>query len=138
MTEIKNMSEMSKAEIVAELEAMAWHRLFNSRQWLADQETVCAVNLKLTKMGLIERISSDTWRFTACGKELNVDLFEVFMGILNMWEVPVILEDHRFIEEWEFDRLYAQMHRRANPDPVLLGYVKRAYLDYGRPNKFLH
>jgi hypothetical protein len=108
-------------EIVAELEVMAWHRLFNSCHWLADQETLCAVNLKLTKMGLIERISSDTWRFTLSGKELNVDLFEAFMGIWDVWEVPGILEEHRFIDEWEFDSLYAQMYRRANPESVLLG-----------------
>jgi hypothetical protein len=132
------MSEMNKAEIVAELEVMAWHRLFNSRQWLADQETLYAVNLKLTKMGLIERISPDTWRFTLSGKELNVDLFEAFMGIWDVWEVPGILEEHRFIDEWEFDSLYAQMYRRANPESVLLGYVRRAYLDYGKANKFLH
>ena len=49
------MSEMSKAEIVAELEAMAWSRLFNCRQWLPDQETFYAINLKLTKMGLTDR-----------------------------------------------------------------------------------
>ena len=48
------MSELTKAEIVAELEAMAWYRLFNCRQWLADRETVCAVNQKLIKMGLVE------------------------------------------------------------------------------------
>jgi hypothetical protein len=132
------MSEMTKAEIVAELEVMAWHRLFNSRQWLADQETLCAVNLKLTKMGLIERISSDTWRFTLSGKELNVDLFEAFMGIWDVWEVPWILEDYRFIDEIEVDRLHARIYRSANPEPILLGHVRRAYLDYGKGNKFLH
>ena len=89
------MSEMTKAEIVAELEAMAWNRLFNCRQWLADRETVWAVEQKLIKMGLVERISSDTWRNTPLGTELDVDLFEVFMGLFDVWEVPYILEDHR-------------------------------------------
>jgi hypothetical protein len=131
------MSEMTKAAIVAELEAMAWHRLFNS-QWLADRETDYAVKLKLTKMGLIERISSNVWQFTPSGKELNVKLFWAFMGMWDVWEVPEILEEHRFIDEWEFDSLYAQMHRRANPESVLLRYVRQAYLDYGKANKFLH
>jgi hypothetical protein len=132
------MSEMTKAEIVAELEAMAWHRLFNSRQWLADRETAYAVNQRLMKLGLLERISSDTWRNTPLGRELNLDLFEAFIGLWDAWEVPWILQDHRFIDEIEVDSLYAQMHRRANPESVLLRYVRQAYLDYGKANKFLH
>jgi hypothetical protein len=132
------MSEMTKAEIVAELEAMAWYRLFNSRQWFADRETVYAVNRRLMKLGLLERISSDTWRNTPLGRELNLDLFEVFIGLWDAWEVPWILQDHRFIDEIEVDSLYAQMHRRANPETVLLRYVRQAYLDYGKANKFLH
>ena len=82
------MSEMNKAEIVAELEAMAWYRLFNCRQWLADWETIWALHQKLIKMGLVEHISSDTCRHTPLGTELDVDLFEVFMGLFDVWEVP--------------------------------------------------
>jgi hypothetical protein len=58
------MSKVNKAEIVAELEALAWNRLFHSREWLADRETIYALNQKLIKMGLVEHISSDTWRNT--------------------------------------------------------------------------
>jgi hypothetical protein len=130
------MSEMNKAEIVAELEAMAWHRLFNSRQWLADRETAYAVKLKLTKMGLIECISSNVWRFTPSGKELNVKLFWAFMGIWDVWEVLGVLEEYRFIDEWEFDSLYTRMYRRTNPESILVGYLRRAYLDRGKANNF--
>ena len=132
------MSELTKPEIVAELEAMAWHRLFNCRHWLADRETIYAVNQRLIKLGLLERISSDTWRNTPLGRELNVDLFEAFMGLWDTWEVPWILEDYRFIDEIEVDRLHARIYRSANPEPILLGHVRRAYLDYGKGNKFLH
>jgi hypothetical protein len=93
---------------------------------------------KAYKLGLVEHISSDTWRNTPLGNELDVDLFQVFMGSWDVWEVPGILEEHRFIDEWGSDSLYAQMSRRANPESVLLGYVRRAYLDYGKANKFLH
>jgi hypothetical protein len=63
---------------------------------------------------------------------------EAFIGLWDAWEVPWILQDHRFIDEIEVDSLYAQMHRRANPESVLLRYVRQAYLDYGKANKFLH
>jgi hypothetical protein len=129
---------MTKAEIVAELEAMAWHRLFDSHQWLADRETIRAVHQKLIKMGLVERVSSDTWRNTPLGKELDVDLFEVFMGHFDLWDMPLILEDHNLIDESEFDIIHARMSRKADPETVLVGYVRRAYLAYGKATKFLH
>jgi hypothetical protein len=132
------MSGMNKAEIVAELEAMAWYRLFNCPQWLADRETIYAMEQKLMKMGLVERVSLDTWRNTPSGTELDIDLFEVFMGLFDEWEVPWILEDHRLIDEWESDSIYARMSRKANPESVLVGYVRRAYLDYGKATKYLH
>jgi hypothetical protein len=45
--------------------------------------------------------------------------------------VPYILEDHRLIDEWESHGICARMARKANPEFVLAGVVKRAYLDYG-------
>ena len=132
------MSEMNKAEIVAELEAMAWYRLFDSRQWLADQETCWAVHQKLIEMGLVEQISPDTWRNSPLGKELDVDLFEVFMGIIDEWDALSILEEYDLIDEWDFDSLYARMSRKADPEFALLECVRRAYLDYGKATKFLH
>ena len=132
------MSEMNKAEIVAELEAIAWNRLFNCRHWLPDRETIWALHQKLIKMGLVEHISSDTWRNTPIGTELDIDLFEVFMGLFDVWEVPYILEDHGLIDEWESDSICARMARNANPESVLAGVVRRAYLDYGKATKFLH
>ena len=133
-----HMSEMTKTEIVAELEAMAWHRLFNCRHWLADRETVWAVHQKLIEMGLVEQISSDTWRNTPVGKELDVDLFEVFMGLFDEWEVPYILKDHGLIDEWESDSICARMSRKADPELVLVEVVRRAYRDYGKASRFLH
>jgi hypothetical protein len=94
------MSKMNKAEIVAELEAMAWHRLFDGREWLADRETIWAVDQKLIKMGLLERISSDTWQTTPLGRELDVDLFEVFIGVIDEWDALSILEEYDLIDEW--------------------------------------
>jgi hypothetical protein len=135
---IEEMLEMTKAEIVAELEAMAWYRLFNCHPWLADRETNYALDQKLIKMGLVEHISSDTWQNTPLGTELDLNLFQVFMGRFEVWDALSVLQDYRPIDEWDFDSLYARMCRKANPETVLVGYVRRAYLDYHRPTKFLH
>src|SRR5262249_12230962 len=75
-------SAMNRAEIIAELEAMVSTRLFSCRPWLADRETFSAVTRKLVQMGLLEHVSVEplSWRITPLGKELDVELFWMFMG----------------------------------------------------------
>ena len=129
---------MSKAEIVAELEAMVASRLFNGRPWLADRETLCVIHERLIKMGLVEHLSSDTWRHTPLGKELDTDLFAVFMGVFDVWDALSILEDHRLIDEPESDSICERLLTTASPESVLEGYVRRAYFDYRKATKYLH
>jgi hypothetical protein len=130
---------MNKAKIIAELENMVVARLFSRRPWLADRETCSAINRKLIQMGLVEVVcvESQTWRATPLGKELDVDLFEVFMGLWDEHEVPMILEDYHLIDEEEADVIYARMSKE-NAESVLSGYVKRAYFEYRKSTKFLH
>jgi ubiquinone biosynthesis protein UbiJ len=91
---------MNKAKIIADLENMVAARLFGRQPWLADRETYSAVKRKLIQMGLVEQVRDEplnrkliqmglvevvgdeplTWQITPLGKELDVDLFEVFMG----------------------------------------------------------
>lgn len=131
---------MNRTEIISELEAMVSTRLFGGRLWLADREMCCALNRKLLQMGLVERVSVEphTWRYTPLGKELDVELFEVFVGLSAEWDVPEILRGYRLIDESEADGLYARMSTKADPEFVLSGFVRRAYFDYRKATKFLH
>jgi hypothetical protein len=124
------VNAMNKTQIVAELENMVAARLFSGHQWLADPETCEAVHRKLIQMGLVEVVCDEprTWRKTPLGKELDVDLFHVFMGVWSEWEVPMILEDYHLIDEAEAEALYAS--EEADAESLLIGYVKRAYSDY--------
>ena len=130
---------MNKAKIIAELENMVVARLFGRQPWLADRETCSAVNRKLIQMGLVEVVcvEPETWRTSPLGKELDVELFEVFMGLWDAWEVPIILERYRLIDQPEADVIYARMDK-ADAESILSGYVKRAYFDYRKAAKFLH
>jgi hypothetical protein len=146
---------MSKAKIISELENMVVARLFGRRPWLADRETYSAVKRKLIQMGLVEQVRDEplsrkliqmglveqvgdeplTWQIKPLGKELDVDLFEVFMGIKWKCDVPIILAEHGLLNESEFDAILECMSE-VNAD--LSGYVKRAYFVYRKANKFLH
>ena len=59
-------------------------------------------------------------------------------GLIDEWDALSILEEYDLIDEWDFDSLYARMSRKANPEVVLVGVVRRAYLDYGKASKLLH
>jgi hypothetical protein len=130
---------MNKAKIITELENLVVARLFGDQPWLADRETISAVDRKLVQMGLVELLSAETqtWRSSPLGKELDVDLFLVFMGIFDEWEVPGILEHYRLLDGSEADVIYERMSQ-ANAESVLIGYVRRAYFDYRKATRFLH
>ena len=130
---------MNKAKIIAELENMVVARLFSGRPWLADWETISAYNRKLIQMGLVEQVCVEpqTWRHTFLGKELNVDLFQVFIRLWDEWEVPLIQEEYGLLNESEFGAIF-ECTSEANAEGLLIGYVRRAYFIYRKATKFLH
>jgi hypothetical protein len=127
---------MNKAKIISELENMVVARLFGRQPWLADRETCSAVKRKLIQMGLVEQISVETSRITALGRELDVDLFLVFMGVMHEWDVPITLEEYGLLNESEFDAITESS--KVDAETLLSGYVKRAYFVYRKATKFLH
>ena len=139
MTTTTEVSAMNKAEIIAELENMVAARLFSGQRWLADLETNSAYHRKLIKMGLVEQVRAEppTWQNTALGKEVDVDLFEVFMGHFSEWDAPFILKERGLLNESEFENIIESMSE-ANAERLLSGYVKRAYFIYRKATKFLH
>jgi hypothetical protein len=130
---------MNKAKIIEELENMVVARLFSRRPWLADRETCSAIHRKLIQMRLMEVdcVEPETWQNTRLGKELDLDLFEVFIGLFDEWELPMILEDYHLIDESEAEVIYARMSNEK-AESVLSGYVKRAYFEYRKSTRFLH
>jgi hypothetical protein len=137
MTTTTEVTAINKAEIIEQLENMVVARLFSRQPWLADRETFSAVNRKLIQMGLVEQVGDEplTWRITPLGKELDVELFQVFLGVWHEWEVPLILEEYGLLSESEFDAI---CESEADAESLLSGYVKRAYFDYRKTAEFLH
>jgi hypothetical protein len=129
---------MNKRKIIEELLNMVDARLFDGRPWLEDRETFSACDRKLIEMGLWERIDEPpSLRITRLGKELDVELFEVFMGMLWKWDVPIILEQHGLLTDSEFDAI-TESTSEADAETLLGEYVKRAYFIYRKVTKFLH
>ena len=149
---------MNKAEIIAELENMVVARLFGRQPWLAcgciyrtteppSWEVIIQLHRrpqnrhdadlrKLMQMGLVKRVRAEpeTWQKTALGKELELELFCVFMGLWCEWEVPQILEEHGLLTESEFDAICESSD--AELDSLLGEKVKRAYFVRRMVTKF--
>jgi hypothetical protein len=126
--------------IVIELESIVHFRLFGPGRWLADRETCRALQRRILQMGLSEHVpgKSDTLRNTPLGAELNLDLYEVFMGLWDEGEIPLILENYRLIDESLVYDIYARMEKGTEPEALLRGYVKHAYFDYHKATKYLN
>ena len=124
---------MNKAKIIAELENMVAARLFSGQPRISDEETISAYHQKLIEMGLLEQVRAEpqTWRITPLGKELDVDLFYVFLGILYEWDVPITLEEYGLINESEFNAII-----ECTSDADAERLLKRAYFDYRKAAKF--
>ena len=130
---------MNKAEIITELENMVVDRLFGPQPWLADPKILGTIKHKLIEMGLLEALCLESgWcRPTLLGNELDIDLFEVFLGTWSKREVPGILQQYGFISRSEERVLYERINK-GDANSVLIGYVKRAYFKYRNAGKFLH
>jgi hypothetical protein len=137
---------MRKAQVIAELENLVFDRLFVGPWYATDRATNDAIHEKFIALGLIEEADGGLGSsyHTPLGNELNVQLFEVFVGHWDAWEVPMILEDFCLIEKAEsealFDRL-AQAEERHAPlenaavEAILLPHVRRAYFKYRQATK---
>lgn len=84
----------------------------------------------MRELGLDEDVpeSPRTSRSTALGKELKLDLLMAFVGAWDIWEVPYILAEHRYMEESEAEELCTGPLIEA--ERKLRWYVLRAYLNF--------
>jgi hypothetical protein len=83
---------ISKTEILTTVDAIASRRLFSEPKWLVEGPiTANALDRTLQTLGLAEPLPGGGSRHTNLGKELNIDLQEVFMGLIDPWDAVHIL-----------------------------------------------
>jgi len=125
-------SPVSKSQILAEVQALICARLFGTGPWLTCGEAAVQLQRRILQMGLEEQVPGEreTWRNTALGTELHVDLLCVFLGIFEPFNAAEILADHGFIDNHEVDRLWDLMHAGNDPEEVLKPVVRAAYRRY--------
>lgn len=130
---------MEKRAVIQGLHAMIVTRLFGGRPWLADREACDALSKKLDELGLRERVPWDTSarQSSALGKELELDLVMVFIGLWDEWEMPIILERHGLIDNSDTWRLFDLLETCSDPEYVLRPIVRKAFRDHYNPSGLL-
>jgi hypothetical protein len=125
---------MEKRDVVKGLHAMIATRLFSDRPWLANRESCDALDRKLLAMGVQENVTRGLGakRNTDLGREMQMDLMMVFIGLWDEWEIPNILEEYGLIDQCETMRIYETME--YDPERVLLPIVRKAFRDYFNPS----
>jgi hypothetical protein len=137
---MSNPDAMTRSEILAEIEAMIFARLFGKDRWLADKEIAPVLTKRLEQLGLEERVPADkeTWRSTPLGRELHSVLLSVFLGLWDEWEVPMILEDYGVIDDLEFEAIWRLLGEGRDPETILKKYVREAYFAHYKRTKLLN
>lgn len=138
---------MNKRTVIQELDSMIVFRLFGDRPYLADEEAGYALSKKLDEMGLQACVPGEagTTTNTALGRELQLDLVMVFVGMWCEFEVPRILEEHGLIDEFKAAEIFDLFDdlETAVPDDkdlsddygrVLRPVVQKAYRDHYHPS----
>jgi hypothetical protein len=123
---------INKTEAMAIVDAIASRRLFgDEKKWLVEGPNVAnALNETLRTLGLVEE-DGRYIRFTALGKELNIDLQQVFMGLWEPWDAIHVLEQHDLLSADEIDSLVDLLEvGEERFEPIFKTLVQQAYRDY--------
>jgi hypothetical protein len=120
---------MTKAEILTRLDATVNERLFGDAGWhVGEAGELAALHGALTEMGLQEQVPGerDAFQATALGKEIDVELHMVFIGLWDYGNALEILLDRGFMDEDEFDRR-SGLFENERSWAELKAVVQRAY-----------
>ena len=102
--------------------------LENSEPWPVDVSEIPNYERLFEELGLSEAVPGETdtmWR-TALGDHMNLDLLEVFLGMIDGRDVPGILADYGLIDEIHCERLWDLIPDDADLAP-LRPIVMRSY-----------
>lgn len=123
---------IDKDFIIDEIHGLVGGPLFENETWLSGPETVDTLLHSLKQLGLAQEIGGD-WGPTPLGKELNLELIMVFLGLRDAHEVPEILLRYKLIEDETCIALCDSLSSGRHLDKLLRYSVQRAYFQFYMP-----
>ena len=93
---------MSKTDVLQQLHKLIDERLFGTGPWPMDRESALKMWTMLSQMGLIELVpdTSDTWRNTPLGNELQLDILEALLELEGTGQERTSTEGLQTLKEW--------------------------------------
>lgn len=133
---------MHKRDVMIFLEALVVERLFGSSPWPPDPPTCEALSTTLFRLGLEEHEPGQhgTFRATALGKELQVDLVSSFIGLMEECSALHVLGEHGLMRMDEINLFYEMLGddllgSEKDIAQMLRRRFQEAYFQYQNPSK---
>ena len=123
----------NKTDVLTTIDTIVSTRLFGDGTWLVDAKpTANVLTRTLEELGLTETLPDGiTYRYTRLGKELDLDLQTVFMGLYDVGDAIMILEERNLLATNEADALFDLWEKHEMQfDRWLRARVQQAYRDY--------
>lgn len=123
----------NKTDVLATIDTIVSTRLFGDGTWLVDAKpTANMLSRTLEELGLTETLPDGiTSRYTRLGKELDIDLQTVFMGLYDVGDAIMILEERNLLATNEAETLFDLWEKHEMQfDRWLRARVQQAYRDY--------
>ena len=124
---------LNKTDVLTTIDTIVSKRLFGNGRWLVDgRPTADLLTKTLEELGLTQKLPDGiTHRYTRLGKELEIDLQSVFMGLYDLGDVIIILEGRNLLAINEVDALFELWEKHETQfEPWLRVRVQQAYRDY--------
>jgi hypothetical protein len=77
-----------------------------------------------------------TTQYTALGLELNVELMSIFAGAVELWDIPLVLDQLGYLEDDEADAIYAV--KSKCPERVIRQHVRQVYFKFCNRPRYLN
>ncbi len=123
---------IDKHSILDEVHGLIGIPLFENEAWLSEPEAVDTQLHRLKKLGLAQEIKGD-WGPTPLGKEFNLELIMVFLGLRDEHEIPEVLLKYKLIDEVAYKTLCDRLASGRDPERALRYSVQRAYFQLYTP-----
>ena len=123
----------NKTDVLTTIDTIVSTRLFGDGTWLVDAKpTANVLTRTLEELGLTETLPDGiTYRYTRLGKELDLDLQTVFMGLYDVGDAIIILEERNLLATNEADALFELWEKHETQfEHSLRVRVQQAYRDY--------
>jgi len=120
--------DLSVQEVAVRLHSMVEKVLFGTNPWPPEP---IVVNAALDKLGVEECVDGrGTFRLSQIGKEVDADLFRIWLGGFEAWDALWIIEERELICSIDAEEMWERIEAGDDVKRELRLLLQQSYLTY--------